>query len=166
MTPREDAVARFECMVCGGGTTPCALCGDAGVMRKRSRPGGGGSCARCVVADERMKKINIGGYVSVPTIGALTKSLARAFTKRRPVAPTASPRKRRRDRGRRNRATMERARRETRRRGRTGEFYLRRSRSRERVPRQGVPRGTHSSVFIARHALRPANARVWACVWA
>lgn len=79
----RDAVARFECMVCGGGTTPCALCGDAGVMRKRSRPGGGGSCARCVVADERMKKINIGGYVSVPTIGALTKSLARAFTKRR-----------------------------------------------------------------------------------
>ena len=29
----RDAVARFECMVCGGGTTPCARCGDAGVMR-------------------------------------------------------------------------------------------------------------------------------------
>jgi len=79
----RDAVVAFECMVCGGGTTPCARCGDAGVMRKRSRPGGGGSCARCVVADERVKKINIGGYVSVPTIGALTKSLARAFTKKR-----------------------------------------------------------------------------------
>ena len=66
-------------MVCGGGTAPCERCGDESeVMRKRSRPGGG-SCARCRAADAPSKKINIGGYVSIPTFGAITSSLRRAM---------------------------------------------------------------------------------------
>ena len=81
MTPRET---RWR-----GLSAWCAVEDDAAraVRRRRVMRNGRDRAAAvvraCVVADERMKKINIGGYVSVPTIGALTKPLARAFTKRR-----------------------------------------------------------------------------------
>ena len=71
----------FECMVCGGGTAPCERCGEAAeVMRKRSRPGGG-SCARCAAAETATRRINIGGHVSVPTIGALANAFKRALSR-------------------------------------------------------------------------------------
>lgn len=71
----------YECMVCGGGTAACERCGeDAEVMRKRSRPGGG-SCARCAAAETTTRRINIGGHVSVPTIGALAKAFKRALSR-------------------------------------------------------------------------------------
>jgi len=77
--------------VCGGGTKPCEECGpERGVMRKRSRPGGGGSCIRCRIMDDAPpKKINIGGYVSIPTIGAITSQFKRAWLSRRQKSVTA-----------------------------------------------------------------------------
>ena len=85
-----DASA-YECLVCGGGTKPCEECGpERGVMRKRSRPGGGGSCIRCRIMDDAPpKKINIGGYVSIPTIGAITSQFKRAWLSRRQKSVTA-----------------------------------------------------------------------------
>ena len=85
-----DASA-YECLVCGGGTKPCEECGpERGVMRKRSRPGGGGSCIRCRIMDDAPpKKINIGGYVSIPTIGAITSQFKRAWLSRRQKSLTA-----------------------------------------------------------------------------
>ena len=85
-----DASA-YECLVCGGGTKPCEECGpERGVMRKRSRPGGGGSCIRCRIMDDAPpKRINIGGYVSIPTIGAITSQFKRAWLSRRQKSLTA-----------------------------------------------------------------------------
>lgn len=66
----------FECATCGGGTARCERCGDEErMMRKRSRPGGAGSCARCDVDDETQKKIRVGAYVSIPSLGSLARSL-------------------------------------------------------------------------------------------
>ena len=55
----------------------CERCGDdAEVMRKRSRPGGLGSCARCDEGEATPRKsIKVGAYMSVPTLGSLAKSL-------------------------------------------------------------------------------------------
>jgi len=74
--------ATYECMVCGGGTAPCERCFvSENVMRKRSRPWGGG-CARCRVASATTTRINVGGYVSIPTASALAGAIRRAISGR------------------------------------------------------------------------------------